>query len=155
MEPMPKLQHQTRRDFRISVGGAQYEVDSEGCVDVSEAHAEGLLRGKKWKRHGEWAEWQRKITSTAPPVVAGARRARTRQEILGLAEAEGVKGATEALKTESTGAIELGDEELEEVVVSLDMKKAELVEIAERLDVDASGMTKVQIIEAIEKASQE
>jgi hypothetical protein len=173
---MPRVQHQTRREGRISVGGTIYDIDSEGCVDASAEDAEGLLRGKKWRLEGEWKAWEFAVSATAPPVVAGARRARTRDELLGLAEAEGIGGASEALekaheapadftRTVGLNAGELGQEglndapveveEVEEIVVSMDMTKTALVYVAEQLELDCSGMTKAQIIEAIEAASEE
>jgi len=172
---MPKVQHQTRREGRISVGGTIYEIDSDGCVDASDEDAAGMLRGKKWKLEGEWAEWQLAVSATAPPVIAGARRARTRDELLGLAEAEGIQGASAALEREHAeppaevapaaaeppaaaveppAAAEGEVEEVEEVVISMDMTKADLVAVAEQLELDVRGKTKAQIIEAIE-ASQE
>jgi len=156
---MQRVQHQTRREGGITVGDTRYELDSEGVVEVSDEHAAKLLQGAKWKLEGEWKEWQRKVVDTAPPIVAGARRARTRAELLGLADAEGVAGAAEALEKEHeppavASEPDPEEDEEEEVVVSMDRTKAELVDIAEQLGLDVRGKTKLQIIEAIE-ASQE
>jgi hypothetical protein len=158
MEQMPRVQHQTRREGRISVGGAVYEIDSKGCVDASDEDAAGLCLGKKWKLEGQWAAWQMAVSATAPPVLAGARRARTRDELLGLAEAEGISGAVEALEEAHAPAAEPAsepDDEIEEVEISMDMTRAQLVEVAEQLDLDVTGMTKAKIIGAIEEVSQE
>lgn len=163
---MPRLQHQTRRDGGITVGKTRYELDSEGCVDVPEEHAAKLSQGAKWRPEGHWKAWERKITSSTPPIVAGARRARTRAELLGMAEAEGVSGATEALASESEPeaapapepkmATEVGDEpEAGEIEIGMHMPKPELAAVAEQLEINVDGMTKAQIIEAIMASQQE
>lgn len=63
-----KLQHLTRRksihdDGVILVGPMQYEIDGDGCVDVSDEHAGLLLQNvqKLWRPVG-------RVEKSAPPM---------------------------------------------------------------------------------------
>jgi hypothetical protein len=149
-----RLQHQTRRDGIILVGGAKYELDAEGCVEVTEEHGELLLQGAKWKPLGVWTAQDAKIREVTPPIVSGARRPRTQEELRGLAEASGLPVKEEDKPTPDPEPLGEPEEEEEEVEVSMDMKKSELVELAETLGLDPSGMTKSEIIELIEQSQE-
>jgi hypothetical protein len=85
---MVRLQHKHRRDGVILVGGGQYALDAEGCVEVPEEAAAKLKQGALWGEPGSWPRSSPAIV--APPSVGGARRPRTREELAALAEAEGL-----------------------------------------------------------------
>lgn len=85
---MVRLQHKHRRDGVILVGGGKFPLDAEGCVEVPEAAAEKLKQGALWGEPGSWPRSSPAIV--APPTVGGARRPRTREELMALAEAEGL-----------------------------------------------------------------
>ena len=49
---MVKLRHRTRRDGGVKVRDTWYQLDSSGCVEVSEAHAAVMLQGAMWTKVG-------------------------------------------------------------------------------------------------------
>ena len=90
---MVKLQHRSRRDGIIRVGGTAYELSPKGEVEVSEEHAAKMLQGACWRHAGAW-EAARKAQKM-PEATGGARRPRTPEE---LAAAAGAAGFTAAPK---------------------------------------------------------
>lgn len=189
---MPRIQHKTRRGpgETITVCSTIYGLDEDGVVEVSEEHAALLLQGAKWREEGQWAAWERVVFDTTPAIVSGARRPRSRAEMLALAEAEGVQGASEALAAELQGQqpsghsepimvpektspetpaakraagegglteaeTETDEQPVEEITVRESMKKVELQAVAEQMGIDHTGMTKPQILDAIEAQSSE
>jgi hypothetical protein len=137
---MVRLQHKIRRDGIISIGGVQYKLDQDGVVEVSEDHAKKLRQGSMWRPPGSWGV---KVAAAVapPPSKSGARRPRTKDEIIAVAESEGiaVPPAKEKVSTEETEVIE----------VSPDMRKVELVKVARRLGLRVDGKTKHEILELI------
>lgn len=89
-----KLMHGTRRgpgEF-ILVNGAKLELDEQGCVEVTVEQAGKLLQGGLWREPEYWARNAPKSV-IAPEVTPGSvpgRRVRTKEELAGLAAAEGV-----------------------------------------------------------------
>jgi len=155
---MVRLMHQSRRgpgQF-VTVGTSRYELDAGGCVEVSQEASELLLQGSKWRDPVHWEGKQGQLAAaTPPPSVSGARRPRTRDELLSAAEASGIPLEPPAPAQAVTEVPEPDLEpEDEEVTVSLDMRKSELLSVAQDLGLEVSSMmTKSQILDAIESAS--
>jgi hypothetical protein len=157
-----KLQHKTRREGIIRVGGASYSLDTEGCVEVPQKAAEVMLQGAMWRDPSYWAAQNRAAVKAAPPSFSAekkdGRRARTKEELYVLAASEGLiteppPGKKEE-NAEEMGAVEeeipsQKEEEDEVVEISLSMSKAQLVEVAHKLNIDVAGKTKAQIFELL------
>lgn len=62
---MVKLRHATMRSCPISLRGAIYRIDGEGCVEVQDDHA-GFLVGPNWTKIG--SSMSRPSPTSALPV---------------------------------------------------------------------------------------
>lgn len=172
-----QLQHRFRREGGITVGKIRYTLDDRGVVEVDEFHAENMLQGAAWRKlmpdgSMPWAE-----PPPAPPMEAGAagRRPRTKEELLGLADTQGIP-VTEAIPFDRRGRTVKQDKppvspsadeeaaaaaattldlpsaqaEPETIEVSMDNTKAELVEACEQLEISVpSSANKAQLLELI------
>jgi hypothetical protein len=170
---MVKLQHERNRgpgEF-VLVNGTKYELDEHGNIECSEADAEKLQGGAKWRPPEYWDARRDKIASHTPPTVAGAsgRRVRTRNELLATADASGIpledvedkkkaidekapEAREAAAKAQAKANAELVGEE-PTIEVSEDMTKSELLALAADCGIKASrAMTKAQILDLFEDA---
>jgi len=154
---MVKLQHRDRRDGIVLVGGAKYELDELGCVEVTEEHSEKMLQGALWRPVGYWEAQGRRIAAVTPPTAqGGARRPRTRDEMMALAEASGIPVKEPAPEPAPTLADVISvpepepESEPETIEVSSTMKKSELVEVAVAMGLEVDGLTKAEILDLIE-----
>lgn len=181
---MVRLQHKYRRDGIVSVGGAQYKLDLNGCVEVPEDAAAKLRQGSMWQPEGHWGG-QKMPKPPKPEGELGARRPRTQEELREAAESFGIQ-SVEKKERKPKREAEPREKDIEEhreikadesdspapspvvaksvvedevetevIEVSADMKKAELVKIAKQLGLDVEGMNKYSILEMIEKSNQE
>lgn len=168
---MVVLQHERNRgpgEF-ISVNGGKYELDAEGCVSVPPDAAEKLQKGAKWRSKEHWDARRDQIAAATPPPsqAGGARRVRTRDELLAMAEVNGISveeaekaiDEPQAISAKDAAARDAdaeakakADAELvgeETIEVSEDMSKAELLKLAADVGINVNkGMTKAQILDA-------
>jgi hypothetical protein len=153
-----KLQHKNRRDGGITVESTRYLLDAEGIVEVSEEHAEMLLRGDDWAPPSQASKKPQKKASANAPASEGAGRApRTKKELESAAQAEGFvpqpkapaldQGASPSfsetskephavsVETVETSSIEDGNEDMTEMEVEItpDMSLTKLKAIGKQL----------------------
>jgi len=169
---MVKLQHKRDRgpgEF-VLVNGTKYELDAEGCIEVSEADATKLQLGGVWRTKEHWDQRRDKIASaTPPPSAGGGRRVRTHAEMLALAEADGVVleepaedrairekdpliVAEESKRLAKAEAEVKGEDTIE---VSEDMSKAELLSLASDVGLKVNkNMSKAQILTAFDESAE-
>lgn len=152
---MVKLQHRHRRDGGITVGSARYQLDSEGCVEVTEEHAEVLrnsrdLQGPDWGEPGSWAA----LIPPTPVVPGQARRPRTREELQAAAAAAGIKPHPEPETPAEPEPEPPTAEGSPAAEWTMDNTKAELVDAAKDLGIEVPRWaTKTKLLELI-KAQQ-
>ena len=149
---MVKLKHKHRRDGVILVGGSTYELDSDGCVEVTEEHAKKMLQGSLWRAPEHWSVKEKVLAESMPKTDKGFRRPRTKEELLAAAKAEGIEPKEEKPKLEEVISVtETSKEPVEEVIeVSLSMPKRELRKVATSMGLDVNGKTKAEILDMIE-----
>jgi hypothetical protein len=161
---MPKLQHETRRGGPgtgeiVLVNGVKYELDAAGVVEVPEEAAAKMLQGPSWRSLGHWAGKEAVMAAATPPVTNGARPARTKEQLAAAAAEAGIEVSkpaepkpepTPVVAAEPAAAEPAGDEE--EIEISEDMSKSELMEVARKVGLTvAPSMTKAQIITLLEQ----
>jgi len=170
---MVKLQHERNRgpgEF-VLVNGTKYELDASGNIECSEADAEKLQGGNKWKPPEHWDARRDKIAAATPPPPPGipgaGRRVRTREELLATAEASGIPlaevesehkaiddKAPEAREADADAQAKAEAElkgEDATVEVSEDMSKSELLALAADCGIKVNRkMSKTQILEQFE-----
>jgi hypothetical protein len=173
---MVQLQHRSRRDGGVSVGKTRYDLDDRGVVEVSEEHAKKMLQGQAWRVVAKEGVMPWPEAPPSPPMVQGAagRRARTREELLGLAGTQGIqpregpaafdqRGRTvkppedeesDSAAQEATQEATAPPAEEETIEVSMDMTKAQLVEVCGRLEIEVpKSVTKAQLLDLIRQQS--
>jgi hypothetical protein len=151
-----KLQHKNRRDGGITVESKRYFLDADGIVEVSEEHAEMLLRGDDWAPPSQASKRpQKKASATAPAPEGAGRAPRTKKELESVAQAEGFIAQLEApapnqgaspsfSETSNTqhvvsvapvepAVIEDADEDMMEVEITPDMPLTKLKAIGKQL----------------------
>jgi len=174
-----QLQHKRRREGGVSVGTTRYTLDERGVVEVSEEHAGKMLQGSAWRPLGPDGQLPWDEPPPAPPMIQGAagRRPRTREELLDVADIAGVpppgdepkvfdrsgrtikppepKGededeTTPDLPPAPAEASEPEGAEEETIEVSMDMTKAQLLEVCEQVGIEVpKGATKAKLLELI------
>lgn len=172
------LQHERERgpgEF-VSVNGVKYELDADGCIEVPEDAAKRLTAGAKWRPKTYWDARRDQIAAATPPplMAGGARRVRTREELLAMAEVNGIplEDAKEAI--EEPKAIDAKDEVVqtadaqakaqaqaelvgeETIEVSDQMTKQELLNLAGDMGLNVNkSMTKAQILDAFAEKAED
>jgi len=184
MSELQKIQHKTRvggpgTGEIILVNGNKYELDAEGCVSVPAAAAKKLLAGEQWRVAGGWGAARRAAADTVPESQNGARPVRTPAQLAALAAASGDvpdAGIPTAPAPADVPPAPVDDvppapadvppadapsapadappAQEEEIEVSSDMSKNELLAIAEKVGLQLPpSATKAQILTALESAS--
>lgn len=155
---MIRLQHEFRRggpgEIEL-VNGVRYELDADGCIEVTPEAADKLLAGERWRDPSHWAGMRSKAPVSAPEITLGARRPRTRSELEALAQSEGIAIQTPTEPTpDPVSAAEpeaATESETETIEVGPDMTKAQLLRIAKEAGyVVKPAMSKAQILATFE-----
>ena len=175
-QELVQLQHERDRGPGevIRVNGTTYELDEEGCIEAKPADATKLQLGAKWRLKSYWDARRDQIAAATPPVDAGgARRVRTRKELLAMADVNGIPLEEAEKSIDEAKAIEEKDPEAVQVVidqkakaeaelkgedtitVSDEMTKAELLSLGADVGLKLNkAMSKAQILEAFEEAEE-
>lgn len=165
MSETQRIQHKTRvggpgTDEIVLVNGVKYALDATGCVDVPADAAKKLMAGEMWRAEGAWGAIRRAAADTVPEAQNGARPVRTPAQLAALAAATGEvePKAPEAPEVPPAEEPEVPPAEEapaeDEIVVSADMSRNELLSIAQRVGLALpSTATKAQILTALESAS--
>lgn len=97
---MVQLQHRHRREGSVTVGKTRYDLNDQGVVEVTEEHAARMLQGAAWRKVSADGSMPWPEAPPAPPMKHGAagRRPRTREELLGLADTQGIPPPEEGPK---------------------------------------------------------
>jgi len=93
MAKLIKLQHERDRGPGeiVLVNGVKYELDEEGIIELPKDAAAKLQAGRKWRPVEYWDARRHKIAVATPPVVSGgARRVRSRNELIAMADVNGI-----------------------------------------------------------------
>lgn len=169
-----ELQHERERgpgEF-VLVNGTKYELSADGCISATVADAAKLQSGNKWRPKSYWDVRRDKIADATPPATdSGARRVRTRAELLAVADVNGIAMEEAEKSLDASAAIRDKDPEVvkadvaaqvkaeaevsgeETITVSDDMTKTELLLLGTDIGLRINrNMSKAQILKAFEDA---
>ena len=159
---MVRLQHERNRAPEIVlVDGTVYPLDDQGVVEVSEEDAKALLQGAKWRPDGHWGARQQAELVTPKALGPAGRRARTREEMLALADGAGIEVPAPVVEVPEVPEPEVPEAEAEsgdvEVIeVDESMTKAQLLAAARAADIRANhNMSKKELLALFDDAAEE
>jgi hypothetical protein len=151
---MIKLQHRVRRDGVVVVGGVVYSLDEDGCVEVTDEHAGWMREGSQWGVVGTWPVLDK--VSKIEPAVGVGRAPRSKDEIREVLIEEGwASGEEESETKEEELELKEGEPKVEEITISPQTSRMELIRIARRLKIRTkSSMTQLELFELLKARGQ-
>ena len=151
---MIKLQHRIRRDGVVVVGGVVYPLDDNGCVEVTDEHAGWMREGSQWGIVGAWPILDKVFKDES---IGAGRAPRSKEEIREVLIEEGWASGDrwETETKEEELELQEGEPKVEEITISPQTSRMELIRIARRLKIRTkSSMTQLELFELLKARGQ-